>query len=116
MLVPFFISEHRKETSTMAAPLTLYNSFHIEDAEGWRYSYTTEPLWGVGWQYDGVAFYAPLPSGQTVPLYSRPPSIEKVPVRDEFQLGWGVNVMSGTLREYAVKGLQTTSWNDFSEV
>jgi hypothetical protein len=90
--------------------------FHAEGKEGWRYSYTTEPLWGLYWQYDGVAFYAPLPSGQVPILYNKPPSIQKLPVQDEYQLGWGVNVVSGALGEIAVKGLQTASWNDFSEV
>jgi len=91
-------------------------TFYATGPEGWRYSYTTEPLWGVGWQYSGVDFYAPLPGAQSLPPYNRPPSIAKLPVQDEYQLGWGVNVADGSLGGYVAKGLQTNSWNDFSEV
>src|SRR6516162_8457262 len=90
--------------------------FHAVGTEGWRYSYTTEPLWGLYWLYDGVAFYAPLPQGQPPVLYNSPPSIQKLPVQDEYQLGWGVNVVSGALGAFAVNGLKTLSWNDFSEM
>jgi MAC/Perforin domain len=44
------------------------------------------------------------------------PSQLSMPILDEYQLGWGVNVVSGALGEFAVKGLQTASWNDFSEM
>src|SRR6266487_499417 len=93
-------------------------TFHAVGTEGWRYSYTTEPLWGVNWIYDGVDFYAPVPPAtvhNTRPLYNKPPSIQQVPDQDEFQLGWGVNVATGALGAFAVKGIQTNTWNDFRE-
>lgn len=90
-------------------------TYYAVGTEGWRYSYTTEGLWGVGWKYAGIDFYAPTPDGHTYPPYNIPPSIEKIPAQDEFQLGWGINVASGQLGEFAVRGLQTTSYNDFRE-
>jgi hypothetical protein len=111
----FYAYPSIKNKALPAGTIPVY-TFHAVGREGWRYSYTTEPLWGVGWQYDGVDFYAPLPSSQLVHLYNSPPSIKKLPVLDEFQLGWGANTIRGELGGDAVKGLRTRSWNDFSEI
>jgi hypothetical protein len=90
-------------------------TYYAVGTEGWRYSYTTEGLWGICWRYAGIDFYAPTPDGHTYPPYNFPPSIVKLPAQDEYQLGWGINAATGQLGEFAVKGLQVTSHNDFRE-
>ncbi|GAC1401545.1 MAG: hypothetical protein NVS4B7_02490 [Ktedonobacteraceae bacterium] len=90
-------------------------TYYAVGTEGWRYSYTTEGLWGICWRYAGIDFYAPTPDGHTYPPYNVPPSIVKLPAQDEYQLGWGINAATGTLGAFAVKGLQVTSYNDFKE-
>lgn len=90
-------------------------TYYAVGPEGWRYSYTTEGLWGIGWRYAGIDFYAPTADGHTYPPYNLPPSILKIPAQDEYQLGWGINVATNSLGAYAVQGLQVTSYNDFRE-
>jgi hypothetical protein len=90
-------------------------TYYAVGPEGWRYSYTTEGTWGICWRYAGIDFYAPTPDNRTYPPYNLPPSIVKLPAQDVYQLGWGINVATGGLGEFAVRGLQVTSHNDFQE-
>jgi hypothetical protein len=90
-------------------------TYYAVGPDGWRYSYTTEGLWGICWRYAGIDFYAPTPDSHTYPPYDYPPSIVKLPAQDVYQLGWGINVATGALGDFAVKGLQVTSHNDFRE-